>query len=108
MWLYVIMWASGKRTALVEVEISLLSPLAMDILLPGDLLDELDAAAGALLLQARHIAASRQDAEDVVTLKIPHHIAALASPYMPRFHHQFEIHLLPRFIFLIAIIIVED
>ena len=85
---------------MVEVRISSLSPLAVDILSPGDLLDELDAVAGLLLLQARGMAGSCKDAEDVVTLKIPHHLAALARPYMTRFHHQFEVHLLPRPLFL--------
>jgi hypothetical protein len=85
-----------------------LSPLAMDILLLGDFLDELNAVAGLLLLQARDTAGSCKHAEDIVTLKIAHHVAALAGSYMTRFHHQFEIHPLPRFIFLRAIIIGED
>jgi hypothetical protein len=93
---------------MVEVRVSPLLPLAVDILSPGDLLDELDAAAGPLLLQARDMAGSCQDAEDIVTLKIPHHVTALARPYMTRFHHQFEVHQLPRPVFLIAIIIEED
>jgi hypothetical protein len=72
---------------MVEVRISPLLSLAVDILSPGDLLDELDAVARLLLLQARDTAGSRQNAEDVVTLEIPHHVAALARPYMTRFHH---------------------
>ncbi len=100
--------AYGIGAALAVEMISPLSPLAMDILLPGDLLDELDADAGLLLLQAGDMAGSREDAEDVVTLEIAYHVAALTCPYMSRFHHQFEIHPLPRSIFLIAIILFED
>jgi len=93
---------------MVKVRISPLSPLAVDILSPGDLLDELDAVAGLLFLQARDTAGSRQDAEDIVTFKIPHHVAALARPYMTRFHHQFEVHLLLRPLFLEGIITEGD
>ena len=101
--------AHSKRAALAAEEgIPPLSSLAIDILSPGDLLDKLDAVAGLLLLQTRSMAGSRKDAEDVVTLKIAHHVAALASAYMTRFHHQFEIHPLPQSIFLIAIIMAED
>ena len=93
---------------MVKVRISPLAPLAVDILSPGDLLDELDAVAGLLLLQARDTAGSGQNAEDVVTLKIAHHVAALARPYMPSFHHQFEVHPLPRPLFLEGIIAERD
>jgi len=78
----------------------------MDVLLPGDFLDKLDARTGLLLLQPRDMAAACKDAEDVITLKIAHHVAALASAYMPCFHHQFEVHLLLPI--LIAIIMAED
>jgi hypothetical protein len=93
---------------LVEIRVFPLLPLAMDILSPGDLLDELDTDARPLLLQAGGMAGSRKDPEDVVTLEIAHHVAALACPYMTRFHHQFEVHPLPRSIFLMVIILFED
>jgi hypothetical protein len=97
----------GGRSIAVEVRIPPLSPLTMDILSPGDLFDELDAATELPLLQAGGVEGSSQDAEDVVTLKIPHHVVAFPRPDMTSLHHQLEIHLLPRF-FVDATITEED
>jgi hypothetical protein len=93
---------------MVEVRVPSYEPFTMDILSPGDLLDELDAFTGLLLLQARGMAGSCEDAEDIITLKIPHHIVTLPRPYMTPFHHQLEVHLPPRPFFLDASITEED
>jgi hypothetical protein len=97
----------GGRSITIEVRIPPLAPLAMDILSPGDLLDKLDATTELLLLQAGGMEGSGQNTEDVVTFKIPHHVVALPRPDMTSFHHQLEIHLLPRF-FIDASITEED
>jgi hypothetical protein len=93
---------------MVEVTILPLSPLAIDIFSPGDLFDELNATTEFLFLQARGMEGSCKDTEDVIAFKIPHHIVTLTRPYMSPFHHQLEVHPLPRPFFLTAIITEED
>ena len=93
---------------MVKVRISSFSTLTMAILSPGDLLDKLDAPTELLLLQARGIAGSCKDAEDIVTLKVPHHVAAFSRPDMASFHYQLEIHPLPRLSFFDTSILDED
>jgi hypothetical protein len=85
---------------MIEVRIPSLSSFAMEIFSPGDLLDERDAPTELLLLQSRDKAGSGEDTEDIVTLKIPHHFIALPRSDMTPFHHQLEIHLLARSLFL--------
>ena len=49
-----------------------------------------------------------KDAEDIVTLKIPHHLVTLPRPYMISFHYQLQIHYIPKSLFLQVILIEED
>lgn len=93
---------------MVEVRVSFLSPLASEIFSPGDLLDKLDTTTEFLLFHAGGMEGFCKDTEDVVTLKIPHHLVTLPRPYMTTFHYQLEIHypLLP--LFLQAILIEKD
>jgi hypothetical protein len=72
----------------------------MNILSPGDLFDKLDTTTELFFLQARDMAGSYKDAEDIIALKIPYHIVTLTCPYMPPFHHQLEVHPLPRSFFI--------
>jgi hypothetical protein len=89
-----------KRSVTIEVRILSLSPLACDIFSPGDLFDKLDTPTASLLLQARDVKGLAKDAEDIITLKISHHLVILPRPDMASFHYQLEIHSLPRSRFL--------
>jgi hypothetical protein len=78
---------SGKSSVSVKVWISPLSPPACDIFSPGDLFDKLDTPPEFLLLHTRNMEGFAKDAEDVITLKIPHHLVTLPRPDMTTFHY---------------------
>jgi hypothetical protein len=69
------------RTSItVEVRIFSLLPLTANIFSPGNLLDKRNALTSLLLFQARGTEGLSMDAEDVIALKIPHHLITLPRP----------------------------
>jgi hypothetical protein len=70
---------SSKKATMIKIGVASLSLFTVDIFLPVDLRDNLDANGGIFLLQTRCPERFVKDAEDIHSFT-PHHLATLSHP----------------------------